>query len=1536
MVVGFAAILFSQNIHAQPDTIARISPQDMASVCKVSGRTLLAANNIANGGGGRSMSMFTPQNSVNPTAVITCGKFRLYYEDINQVAAAGFDDASLGAVRRATLCAVLNYVESVIDINVNGTTDFIDLYIELSVSSFNAGDMTDNYLAQAGPYFGPGFGTAPGIYNGYFFDHAVSGTDPAPGQYDAHIKVNFASSYNDDTGMYYPIDYWNDYLTTTDICSYDLYSVMLHEVTHAMGFLSCVEEDGITHQAVPGSGPSYSLFDSMFLYYKDNTNNFHKVMQSLAINPTVNTFVDPLRSNRVWLSDQFPPVNQPIYSGTLDLGYPLLPQSLLSHLNAATLSFTGMSQESPGYQPNYVMGPVITHGQLKRTWTLPEMRILLTMGYGLNPAFAASTSLNGTDANQWLLTLNTAAGRTNSYTEQMLSYNTPFNFMEIMTADHTMTNDNTPSAPNNYFWQFSVGSLANVADLNGDQLRVMPNTLFGIRGVSNGANNHACVQVNANGDIVTYTPVPGFHGRAQFGFYLWDGHERGALRIVTINVQPGSTYILNPGDEMVLYSDLEDGTEIRQRILNPNFEYTQRDDLIYEGVFAGQNLSGGHPFNYVTNWWNIGGGDYTHEGCATCSMASHPTLNYYGSSVSDWKVPPFGMQHPQPTPGPGTNQRYHTFRGQYNYSTLINPVRACNVYRFECDLNFEKTTYAIGQTFQFQLQFVDNPSPGYHTQLYYTAPVQVTVTTVSPDTWQHVVFDFQYCGTTTSFMNLLFQGIVAPQIVVTGTGNSSLPNGSGPPLTNTFPVVSSSIIKSPFIDNIKLKEITPAPPPVTLNVTSNPSFICNSGTSNLQALPTPYLPCNATYSWQPGSLSGYSVTSDPISSTTTFTVTVNYACSQSATGTTTVTVVSPPSLVITPVPPLCTGTPPVLLQATPAGGTFSGTGVTFSGGNYYFDPSIAGVGGPYTITYTYVNACGTYNTTTPITVLPGNVTTWPKFAVGTGISSRTLGKGIITDGNGNVYIIGTVFTSPGVTAQLTGGSSSFGTNHNVDIIVAKFSDQCGLLWYKIFGGALDDDGCDIALDATGKVFITGTVSSTYTFAPGYPVSVPGSGTAAFVARLDPSNGNVTGFKHNTTLSTVSIAAGVGLTVSQSTGHVYMTGTFNQNITFSPQPAIIPSSLGNFDVFVVRMNNDLTSASWNTKIFSTGTDYAAALALDASNNLYIGCTVTGTGNAGGFTFPAAGTTGLHPFIVKYNSANTYIAAKIMGSNGNAAILKDLICDGLGRIYFCGTFSGTITFASVYNTIGSDRQMYVTRINPNLTFSSTTWTVIAGNPASSQEDALGITMAPPFGDIYFTGYAANNCPFTGFTPSSMTGITSAGEGFVARIQSNGTPSTLVYTTSPSGGANNSSLAVAVNSAGLQYNTGFIYHPTTFGSLGTFTPTTGTQQLFVARESAAGIFYRLDNTDSTNANASDDNVAAYPNPSGGNVELLFRNNPPAKATVTIMDISGRIISAANYAPSDGGIISLDMSMYESGTYIILIGENDRQVPKRIIIQH
>ena len=90
----------------------------------------------------------------------------------------------------------------------------------------------------------------------------------------------------------------------------------------------------------------------------------------------------------------------------------------------------------------------------------------------------------------------------------------------------------------------------------------------------------------------------------------------------------------------------------------------------------------------------------------------------------------------------------------------------------------------------------------------------------------------------------------------------------------------------------------------------------------------------------------------------TYTYTAPNGCTSTQTQTTVVTDV--PVITFTINPFLCEADTPVALNATPVGGTYSGIGVS---GNF-FDPAVAGIGGPYIITYTFTDTIGCGNTAT--------------------------------------------------------------------------------------------------------------------------------------------------------------------------------------------------------------------------------------------------------------------------------------------------------------------------------------------------------------------------------------------------------------------------------------------------------------------------------------------------------------------------------------------------------------------------------------------
>ena len=139
------------------------------------------------------------------------------YNDVVNSTNVGFDDPILGATRRATFEAVLDYVGSVL--NAGGNVDFV-----VRNSKTDGGD----FLAQAATYR---FKSPARYDSGFLFQHATTGNDPDGTLEDAYATFDFGHPWNSDTG-------------SVGANEYDLFSVTLHEIMHALGFDSEVKSDG--------------------------------------------------------------------------------------------------------------------------------------------------------------------------------------------------------------------------------------------------------------------------------------------------------------------------------------------------------------------------------------------------------------------------------------------------------------------------------------------------------------------------------------------------------------------------------------------------------------------------------------------------------------------------------------------------------------------------------------------------------------------------------------------------------------------------------------------------------------------------------------------------------------------------------------------------------------------------------------------------------------------------------------------------------------------------------------------------------------------------------------------------------------------------------------------------------------------------------------------------------------------------------------------------------------------------------------------
>ncbi|MCP5184674.1 MAG: DUF4347 domain-containing protein, partial [Pseudomonadales bacterium] len=201
------------------------------------------------------------------------------------------------------------------------------------------------------------------------------------------------------------------------------------------------------------------------------------------------------------------------------------------------------------------------------------------------------------------------------------------------------------------------------------------------------------------------------------------------------------------------------------------------------------------------------------------------------------------------------------------------------------------------------------------------------------------------------------------------------------------------------------------------------------------------------------------------------------------------------------------------------------------------------------------------------------------------------GWNIGRDAAGNLYVVGRSASSWGTPVRAHSGGT--------DTFVAKLNDSGVLQWNTFLGGAGTDDGSDVAVDAAGNLFVSGTSSSTW----GSPVRTYTGNTDAWAARLD-TNGVL---QWNTFLGSANAESGSSIDVDAGS-NVYVTGYSGA----SWGTPVRPYTAGT-DIFAAKLSGSGT-LSWNTFLGGTGSDTGKGVAVDDAGNVYLSASGSATWGA----------------------------------------------------------------------------------------------------------------------------------------------------------------------------------------------------------------------------------------------------------------------------------------------------------------------------------
>ena len=428
-----------------------------------------------------------------------------------------------------------------------------------------------------------------------------------------------------------------------------------------------------------------------------------------------------------------------------------------------------------------------------------------------------------------------------------------------------------------------------------------------------------------------------------------------------------------------------------------------------------------------------------------------------------------------------------------------------------------------------------------------------------------------------------------------------------------------------------------------------------------------------------------------------------------------------------------------------------------------------------------------------------------------GGSSGDYSKSIVIDSLDNIFVTGYTYSS---NFPVTPGAYDTSYNGYYDIFVSKLNnDLTTLLSSTFLGGTVNDRGYAIDLDSGGDIFVTGfTGSSNFPTTPGaYDTSYNGYDDV-FVSKL---NNSLSSLLSSTLLGGGDNEMAYTLSLNPS-GEVYLSG-WTYSSGYYPYPttpgAYDVSHNGITDLFVSKLNNNLTSLLASTFIGGNNEDYGSSIAIDTSGNIFV------TGNTSSSNFPVT----VEAYDTSYNGSYDAFVSKLNnnlssllsstflgGSNDDSP--KSIALDSSGNVYLSGRtyssgyYSFPVTPGAYDTSYNGGADAFLLKLNSNLS-SLLSSTLLGG---SSDDGYSNTSIAiDNGGNIFLTGdtYSPNFPVTPGVYDTSYNG---GYDVFVSKLNSN--LSSLVSSTFIGGTGTQSTneypRSVAIDGAGNVFVAGVAY--------------------------------------------------------------------------------------------------------------------------------
>lgn len=499
------------------------------------------------------------------------------------------------------------------------------------------------------------------------------------------------------------------------------------------------------------------------------------------------------------------------------------------------------------------------------------------------------------------------------------------------------------------------------------------------------------------------------------------------------------------------------------------------------------------------------------------------------------------------------------------------------------------------------------------------------------------------------------------------------------------------------------------------------------------------------------------------------------------------------------------------------------------------------------------------------------------------------------------------------------GSATFGTDQlassgSIDVYVAKLDPSGNWLWAVQGGGVSHDYAYDIAVDAAGNAYITGKFYGTATFGS-YLLEATVPDTDLFVAAVSPSGNWLWAVQAEGDTNSEDAAA---ITLDGA-GDLWILGTFSANVDFGSY-TLTPEEAHN--IFIARLD---PSGNWLWAMRVANTPYYFDPNMDITMDSGGNAIITGawsevaTFGSQTLTEPLNDAYKREVFVAKYTS----VGACVWVSRGGDAWEDDyslaIASDPGGNACVTGYFHNQATFGT-HVLSGYQYCIFTAKID-----SSGNWLWAKGVGGSSAYTRGNGIVADGAGNFYTTGQFKDQA---NFDSHHLFAWNVALDLYVAKIDPSGN---WLWAVSAGGTGEDRGVGIALDTAGNAYVAGTYTADASFG-LHQVIYHGSYKDLFVAK---LGSGTPVHDDLVPEASALSCLYDAYPNPfrQGGTVSIKTAIAERETGTLSLFNLRGECV--ASHALGSGIQQSTFNSQgLPSGIYLYQLRTKNYSETKKLVL--